>query len=453
MDYTIKLPKEVYKIFSVIEEYGSEAYVVGGCVRDSILGRDIHDWDICTPVIVSELIPLFEEKGYYVIPTGLQHGTITVMINGVGYEITTFRRDSDYEDHRHPNNVEFTSSLIEDLSRRDFTMNAIAYNPTVGIVDPFHGLDDINNRVIRCVGNPVDRFSEDALRILRAIRFACQLDFSIDPAIGWVIGYTDIKETLKYVSAERIQSELLKMIVCDSFANRLLWHHSVFEEFIPEFKDMFIPQNNPYHIYNIAQHTGKVIGSIDEDDIILKLAALFHDIGKPYCYQDGEDGIRHFKGHGKVSADMTNNIMRRIRFDNDTREAVVQLVYYHDATFEVGEKYVKRWLNKIGEKQFKRLLKLRKADIMGQNPEYVSNRLDKIEKIKHILSNVLETGECFSIKDLAFNGDDVMKLLSIEPGKQVGMILNFVLNEVMDSKLSNTKNDIEKWIISNFDGE
>lgn len=451
--YVINLPKEVHEIFSVIEEYGSEAYVVGGCVRDSILGRDIHDWDICTPVVVSELIPLFEEKGYYVIPTGLQHGTITVMIGGTGYEITTFRCDSDYTDHRHPNNVEFTSNLIEDLSRRDFTMNAIAYNPTAGIFDPFHGLEDIKNRVIRCVGNPNDRFSEDALRILRAIRFACQLDFSVDTTIGWVIGYTDIKDTIKYLSEERIQSELLKMISCDSFANRLLWHHDIFEEFIPEFKEMFISQNNPYHIYNVAQHTAKVIGSIDEDDIILKLAALLHDIGKPYCYQDGEDGIRHFKGHGKVSADMSDAILRRLRFDNDTRKAVVQLVYYHDATFEVGEKYVKRWLNKIGQKQFERLLKLRRADIIGQNPEYAKERLCKIDEAEESLHNVLNKNECFSIKMLALNGSDIMRILNIKPGKQVGEILNSILNEVVDGRLNNNKNDIENWIISNFNGE
>lgn len=287
------MPKGCKKLINILNSNGYEAFLCGGAVRDSILGRPIHDYDITTSATPDEMVEVF--KGERIIETGLQHGTITVMIDGTGYEITTFRRDSDYTDHRHPNNVEFTSNLIEDLSRRDFTMNAIAYNPDVGMVDPFHGIKDIENRVIRCVGNPEDRFREDALRILRAIRFACQLNFSIDPAIGWIVGYTDIKKTLEYVSAERIQSELLKMVVCDSFPNRLLWHHGVFEEFIPEFRDMYISQNNPYHMYNVAQHTAKVVGSIDEDDIILKLAALFHDIGKPHCYQDDQNGIRHFK--------------------------------------------------------------------------------------------------------------------------------------------------------------
>ena len=258
---------------------------------------------------------------------------------------------------------------------------------------------------------------------------------------------------MEYVSAERIQSELLKMVVCDSFPNRLLWHHGVFEEFIPEFRDMYISQNNPYHMYNVAQHTAKVVGSIDEDDIILKLAALFHDIGKPHCYQDDQNGIRHFKGHGEIGADMTDTILRRLRFDNDTRKAVMELIYYHDVTFEVGEKHVKRWLNKIGQKQFERLLKLRRADIMGQNSKYIKEWLCKIDKIDEILHNVLNNNECFSIKMLALNGEDILKILNIKPGKQVGVILNSVLDAIIDGKLANNKNEIEKWVVSNFNGE
>lgn len=364
----IDLPAAVLKIFDVIREYGAEAYVVGGCVRDTIIGRPVHDWDICTPVLAVDIQRIFEEKGYQVIPTGLQHGTVTVMIDGVGYEITTFRRDGEYSDGRHPDHVEFTSDLVSDLARRDFTMNAITYNPEKGFVDPFCGMEDIEDKRIRCVGNPEDRFSEDALRILRAIRFACQLDFNLDPSIGWTIGYTNIREKLSQISSERIHGEFMKMIVCKSFPDRLMWHHKIFEVFVPEWKNMFMWQNNPYHIYNVAQHSVNVMKSLQhpyDDDKVLLLATMFHDIGKPKCFQDDENGVRHFKGHGRVSADMTDDILRRLRFDNKTREKVVELIYYHDATFEIGRKYILRWLRKLGVKQFQRLLQLRRVDMMA----------------------------------------------------------------------------------------
>lgn len=449
MNYNIKidLPDDVLQIFDVIHDYGMPAYVVGGCVRDSIIGREIHDWDICTPALVTELENVFIERGYKVILTGIKHGTITVMVNGKGYEITTFRRDGEYSDGRRPDSVEFTCDLEEDLSRRDFTMNAIAYDPEEGFIDPFFGLEDINDKCIRCVGNPMDRFSEDALRILRAIRFACQLDFNIHPSIGWAIGYTDIKEKLSNVSQERIQAELLKMIKRPQFPYRLLANHSVFEMFIPEWKDMFFNQNNPYHIYNVAQHTAKVIENLDKDcDDIVVLAALFHDIGKPHCYQDAESGFRHFRGHGKVSAELTDSILKRLRFDNDTRKQVVELVMCHDATFEVGKKYIKRWLNKIGVKQFTRLLALRKGDILGQNPTLSKERLDKINRIEKLLDEILIEVPCFSLSNLKVTGNDVMTYMDIKPGKEVGYWLNELLNQVIDGTLENDREELIKWM-------
>ena len=440
----IKLPEAVLEIFSVIKEYGSTAYVVGGSVRDSIIGRPVHDWDICTPVPVPELQVTFEERGYKVIPTGIKHGTITVMVNGIGYEITTFRRDGEYSDGRHPDFVEFTSDLYEDLSRRDFTINAMAYNEEEGLIDPFNGLLDIEKRCIRCVGNAEDRFSEDALRILRAVRFASQLGFA--PELYTEMNIHGMYKNLANVSIERINSEFCKIVSSDGFCSQMIFYYDVFLYIIPEIKDLQLSHNNPYHIYNVWSHTVHAVRACKSNDLIVKLATFFHDIGKSHCYQDDEYDIRHFKGHSKVSADITDNIMKRLRFDNETREKVVQLVYYHDSTLEVGEKYVKRWLNKIGEEQFKRLLTLRRADISAQNPLYKEERIKKIDQIEKLLEKVLSEEACFFLKDLAVNGNDIMELFDIKSGKAVGHWLDLILDKVINEELKNDKDEIIKWI-------
>lgn len=437
IDVDIKLPEAVLEIFSVIKEYGTEAYIVGGCVRDSIMGRDPHDWDICTPVLAPELQVLFEEKGYKVVPTGLQHGTVTVVIDGEGYEITQFRRDGIYTDGRHPDNVEFTSNLIEDLERRDFTINAMAYNPMTGLIDLFDGMRDIRNRRIVCVGSARERFKEDALRILRAIRFAAQLDFSIssDTSFEILMQY----KNLENISIERINSEFVKIVKTAKLGEELAWYGNVFWLFIPELKDIFgFYQNNPYHCYDVWDHTLAAINNCGSKDLIIRLAILFHDIGKSHSYQDDEDGVRHFKGHGRVSADMTDSIMRRLRFDNDTREKVVELVCYHDATFEVGKKYVKRWLNKIGEVQFRRLLDLRRADIKAQNPKYEEDRIQKINVIEILLDEVLSEEACFTLNDLAVSGRDLISV-GYKPGKELGSALNILLQMVINEEFINNK--------------
>lgn len=447
----IEIPSGANEIIHSLQNNGYEAFLVGGCVRDSILNRPIHDYDITTSATPDEMMEVFKDKR--IIETGLQHGTITILIDGEAYECTTYRIDGNYSDSRRPDSVTFTRSLEEDLKRRDFTINAMAYNDEVGLVDPFDGMEDIKYHKIRCVGRPEDRFSEDALRILRAIRFACQLDFSIHPSIGWVIGYTNIKHNLRLVSSERVQSELIKMILCKSFPIRFMWNHGVFEEIIPEWNYMYFQQNNKYHIYNVAQHSLKAMEYLSpETDLITRLAVFFHDIGKPHCYQDGEDGIRHFKGHGRVGADMTDEIMKRLRFDNDTREKVVELVYCHDATFEVGKKYVKRWLNKIGEEQFRRLLNVRRADIKAQADMDQETRLQKIDNIGYILDEVLQDDECFSLKDLAVNGKDVMDTMLIKSGKEVGYWLNEILTRVIDGRLKNDREDLIYWMTGITDG-
>lgn len=447
MKFNINIPTDANDLIHTLQNYGHSAYVVGGCVRDSILGRTPNDWDICTSATPSEMLEIFKDSK--VIETGLQHGTITVVVNGEPYEITTYRIDGAYSDNRRPDEVVFTNSLIEDLKRRDFTINAMAYNDDEGLIDPFGGLEDLESKIIRCVGSPVDRFNEDALRMLRAIRFACQLEFNVHPSIGWQLGYTDIIEKLNNISIERINSEFIKIINTNQFHKRMVWNNGVFSLFIPELKNMIsFPQNNPYHSYDVFMHTVHALEKCESDDLIVKLAVFFHDFGKPHCYQDGEDGIRHFKGHGKVSAEITNTIMKHLKFDNETRNKVVELVYYHDATFEVGNKYVKRWLNKIGEEQFKRLLEVRKADIKGQKEDYEQSRIDKVNNIEQILEEVLQENECFSLKDLAINGNDVKKMMRLKEGKDIGHWLNVILNKVIDGELNNNRDELIFWMTS-----
>lgn len=435
MKFKINIPSDANDLIHTLQNHGHSAYVVGGCVRDSILGRTPHDWDICTSATPSEMLEIFKDKK--VIETGLQHGTITVVVNGEPYEITTYRIDGIYSDNRRPDSVTFTDKLIEDLRRRDFTINAMAYNDEEGLIDPFNGLEDIKFEKIGCVGFPKDRFEEDALRVLRAIRFASQLDFTITPDTNWEIRQR--YKNLKNISIERINSEFCKIASSNSFYMELLLYKDVFSLFIPELKSMFdFPQNNPYHDYNVFSHTIHAIEHCESEDLIVRLAVFFHDFGKPHSYQNGEDGIRHFKEHSKVSAEITDVIMKRLKFDNETRNNVVELVYYHDATFETGKKYVKRWLNKIGERQFRRLLEVRKADIKGQKANCEQSRIDKIEDIKKLLEEVLQEDECFKLKDLAVNGKDLINI-GYKSGKELGNALNQLLQLIIDDDCPNAK--------------
>ena len=449
MKFNIKIPDPVLFIVQELENSGYEAYMVGGCVRDNILGRVPHDYDICTSATPDKIIEVFPHEE--IVPTGLKHGTVTILINGDPFEVTTYRIDGVYSDSRRPDNVEFTDNLIEDLKRRDFTINAMAYNPRIGLVDPFNGLNDMEHEKIQCVGSAKDRFGEDALRILRAIRFASQLDFTIMPGTDWEIRQQ--YKQLSNISTERINSEFCKIAKSDSFCIQLILYKDVFSLFIPELIDMIgFKQNNPYHDYDVFEHTVKALEKCESDDLIVKLAVFFHDFGKPHSYEDGKDGIRHFKGHGRVSAELTNEIMKRLRFDNNTRGEVVELVYYHDATFEIGEKYIRRWLNKIGEKQFRRLLEVRKADIKGQKSDYDIERINKIECIKQLLEQVLSEQACFSLKDLEINGEDVKRIMMLKQGKDVGVWLNKILNLVIDGELNNIRDDLIYYMTGVTDG-
>lgn len=431
----INIPSDANELIHTLQNHGNSAYVVGGCVRDSIIGRQIHDWDICTSATPDEMLEIFKDKK--VIETGLKHGTITVVVKVESYELTTFRIDGKYSDSRRPDSVIFTSSLIEDLKRRDFTINAMAYNDDEGLIDPFGGLEDIEYKKIQCVGSAKDRFGEDALRILRAIRFASQLEFVMTPETSYEINKQ--YKNLKNISIERINSEFCKIAASRDFCVEMVLYKDVFALFIPELKDMFeFQQNNPYHDYDVYSHTVHSIEHCKSDNLAVRLAVFFHDIGKPHSFQDGEDGIRHFKGHGKVSADITDNIMKRLKFDNETRNNVVELVYYHDATFEVGKKYVRRWINKIGVEQFRRLLEVRKADILGQKESYEQYRINKVNNIKQILEEVLREETCFTLKDLAVNGNDLMSI-GYKENKELGNTLNELLRLVIDEECPNKK--------------
>lgn len=449
MKFKINIPADANELIHTLQNNGHSAYIVGGCVRDFILGRTPHDYDICTSATPSEMLEIFKDRK--IIETGLQHGTVTIVVNGEPYEITTYRIDGIYSDNRRPDTVTFTDKLVEDLRRRDFTINAMAYNDEEGLIDPFNGMEDIKYKKISCVGRAEDRFGEDALRILRAIRFAAQLEFAIMPGTDWEI-HKQYKN-LENISIERINSEFCKIASSDNFCVELLLYKDVFSLFIPELKDMFdFPQNNPWHIWDVFGHTIHAVEYCDSDDLVVRLAVFFHDFGKPHSYQDGEDGIRHFKGHGKVSADITDSIMKRLRFDNETRNNVVELVYYHDATFEVGKKYVKRWLNKIGEKQFRRLLQVKKADNKAQNLELSSDRIKELSEIEALINEVLQEDECFSLKDLAVNGNDVKKTMMLKEGKDVGYWLNEILKRVIDGELNNSRDDLIYWMTGITDG-
>ena len=442
MKFDIKIPEATNYIIHTLEECGHEAYIVGGCVRDSILGVTPHDYDICTSALPEEVICVFDRS--IVIPTGLKHGTVTVVIDDTNYEVTTFRIDGQYSDNRHPDNVEFTRNLVEDLKRRDFTINAIAYSERTGLIDPFHGIDDIENGVVKCVGSPDERFSEDALRVLRAIRFAAQLNFAIEPDTGKSIHA--LSYLLKNISVERINSEFCKVATSNHFAEYVRRFRDIFEIFIPELRYLFgFEQNNPYHEFDVFEHTLHAVEKCPSNELTTRLAIFFHDFGKPHCCQEDEDGTRHFRGHGKVSAELTDTIMRRLKFNNQTKNDVTELVFYHDAQLVVSRKQIRRWLNKIGEKQFRRLLDVKVGDTRGQRENNDNDeRVLIIPDILRLLDEILRERECFRMKDLAVSGKDLLEMGFVQ-GKELGAVLQELLNMVIDGKAENNRDELSQY--------
>ena len=430
----IILPEAVKKIINVLQSAGYEAWAVGGCVRDSILHREPDDWDITTSARPEQVKVLFHRT----VDTGIQHGTVTVLMDRVGYEVTTYRIDGEYEDSRHPKEVTFTASLQEDLRRRDFTINAMAYNEEAGLVDIFGGIEDISKKVIRCVGDAKERFTEDALRMMRAVRFAAQLGFTIEDATRQAI--CDMAENLSKISAERIQTELVKLVTSPHPDDlRIAYETGITKVILPEFDIcMTTNQNHPHHCYTVGEH---ILHSMCEirPDKVLRLAMLFHDIGKPDAITTDEHGINHFHGHPEISAAYAQKIMRRLKFDNKSIYYVTNLVRYHDVRMELSRKSVRRAINKIGDDIFPLLFEVREADTLAQSMYKRKEKEQDLAKLKEIYEDIVASRECVSLKQLAVTGSDLIREAGIPEGPQVGVKLKELLSLVIEDPSRNTK--------------
>lgn len=437
----IQIPEKVNTVVNRLAEAGYEAYVVGGCVRDAILGREANDWDITTNAKPEQVKELFART----VDTGIQHGTVTVMLGKEGFEVTTYRIDGEYTDSRHPREVIFTPSLLEDLKRRDFTINAMAYNDKDGLVDAFDGLGDLKRKQIRCVGNPEERFTEDALRILRAVRFSAQLDFEIEEKTKAAI--SKFAPSLKKISAERIQVEVVKLLTsAHPEVWRTVYETGISSVILPEFDAcMETVQNNPHHCYTVGEHTLRALELV-EDDKVLRLTMLLHDVGKARTRTTDEGGVDHFYGHGELGEEMANGILRRLKFDNDTRKRVKHLVKVHDyRQIALNQRGVRRAVFKIGEEYFADYLKVRRADILAQNPAMQQEKLAALEQVEALYLKILEEKNCLSLKDLAVTGRDLIEA-GVEPGPQLGEILNRLLELVIENPEYNTKEYLLKQL-------
>ncbi len=432
----IRLPEKVHKIIETLMAAGCEAYAVGGCIRDSVLGRTPNDWDITTSAKPEKIKQLFSRT----IDTGIKHGTVTVMMDREGFEVTTYRIDGEYEDGRHPKEVTFTADLEEDLKRRDFTINAMAYNEQTGLVDLYGGLQDIDRGMIRCVGEARERFTEDALRMLRAVRFSAQLGYQIERDTKKAI--QELSPSLRRISAERIQAELVKLVVSDHPDYlRTAYETGITAQFLPEFDlCMETKQNNPHHCYHVGEHILHSMMQV-EPDKILRLGMLFHDIGKPQTLTVDAEGITHNKRHAEVGEQMTMQILRRLKFDNDTIRKVTKIVRFHDQEVGASPGAVRRAVNRTGEDIFRMLFSVKRADILAQSDYLRKEKLEKLTYIQALYEEICQKHECMNLKDLAVTGTDLIAL-GIPPGKEIGRILNQLLEIVLEDPGRNTKEEL-----------
>ena len=424
----IELPRKVVLIIKNLQRHGYDAYAVGGCVRDSILNRKPEDWDITTSAKPEQVKRIFRRT----VDTGIEHGTVTVLIGKDGFEVTTYRVDGLYEDGRHPKEVTFTSRLEEDLKRRDFTINAMAYNDDERLVDAFGGMRDLNYHLIRCVGDPKERFSEDALRILRAVRFSAQLAFPIEPETAEAI--KSLAPNLEKISAERIQD------ACELGITKVV---------LPEWDDMVgVKQNTPHHKYDVAAHTVHALQNV-KNDKVLRLTMLFHDMGKPVMKTTDENGRDHFKGHAIASEQIAKTVMKRLKFDNDTIRKVTKLVAYHDYRMEPTGANVRRAMHEIGVELFPYYLAVRLADTKAQSSYERRGKLENIIQIRELYRNALRNKECVTLKDLAVTGTDLINL-GIAPGKELGTLLNELLDMVIEDPAWNQKGKLCDYVKERF---
>lgn len=426
----MNIPEPVKRILKALEEHGHEAHCVGGCVRDSLLGREPGDWDVATSALPEETMALFPGRA---APTGLRHGTVTVREGTLPVEVTTFRTDGRYTDRRRPDSVAFTRSLRDDLSRRDFTVNAMGLDLRGTLTDPFGGREDLKNRLLRCVGSPEERFQEDALRILRCLRLAAVLGFDLEEETAQEL--RACRKLLRDVAAERIQVELTKLLCGPAAAEVLRKFPEVAGTVVPELLPMVgFDQHSRYHCYDVWEHTLHALSEVPAEPV-LRWAVLLHDVAKPRCYTRDERG-GHFYGHPTVSAEMADAILRRLKFDNATREAVITLVLWHDREIPRTEKSIRRALRKLGAARLRELTEVKRADNLGQAPAYRA-RLKDVEQIRRIMEDLLARDECVSMRQLAVNGRDMLALGL--RGPEIGAALEELLSAVVDGDLPNQR--------------
>lgn len=443
----IRLPEDVKRIISILGRAGFEAYVVGGCVRDSLLGRTPDDWDITTSALPEQVKEVFKRT----IDTGIKHGTVTVRMNKNSYEVTTYRIDGKYSDGRHPDEVRFSPSLFEDLKRRDFTINAMAYNDASGVIDLFGAQRDLEKGIVRCVGDPRERFFEDSLRMLRAVRFAALLSFKIEEKTFAAI--RTLAHGLSRVSEERIAAELMKIILSDHPDYlRKAYEAGLTKIFLPEFDRMMQTiQNTPHHMYTVGEHTLHVMQNT-KPERVLRLSALFHDVAKPVTRKVDENGRDHFKGHPELGADMTRDILKRLKFDNATIEDTVRLVRFHDERYPVTKKNVRREIARVGMEYYPDLLALRRADILGQSDYHRKEKLSDLDSIAKLFEEIKAEMSPVTLKDLAVSGGEIIEA-GVERGPVTGRVMRRLLNDVIDDPSLNTKEELIKRALSYYQEE
>lgn len=445
----ILIPGKVNKIMGILIENGFEAYAVGGCVRDMVLNREPEDWDITTSATPLEVKKLFKRT----VDTGIQHGTVTILLDKDHYEVTTYRLDGVYEDNRHPKEVHFTSNLGEDLRRRDFTINSMAYNGKEGLIDLFGGMEDLKRGLIRCVGDAGERFDEDALRILRAVRFSAQLDFVIERET-----LNAVKEKaalLNNISAERIRVELSKLLVSDHPERlRLLYETGITKIILPEFDAMMTAeQHNVHHAHTVGEHTinavSSVAGKLNEsrftprERCILRWTMLLHDIEKPNTRTLGKDGQDHFYGHQEKGTATAKRLLKDLKFDNDTLDSIVHLIRWHDYRFILTPAGMRKAASKVGKDYMELLFEVNHADISAKNPKRNDEKFVKLAVAKKLYKEISDRGDCVSLKELKINGNDLI-LAGFKPGRELGEILEQLLVAVMEEPELNNRDTLLK---------
>ncbi len=452
MELRIHLPDAVKRIIRILEAAGYEAYAVGGCVRDSLLGRAPEDWDITTSASPAQVKGLFSRT----VDTGIEHGTVTVLVDHVGYEVTTYRVDGEYEDHRHPKEVTFTTSLYEDLRRRDFTINAMAYSERDGLVDLFSGAEDLERGVIRCVGDANERFEEDALRIFRGARFAAQLGFAVEE---------QTKEAMKRkagnlatVSAERIRVELVKLLL-GAYPDRILlaYETGITAVVLPEWDRMMEQsQANPHHSYNVGMHTFRAIEALHglagyeecskKEKIILNMTMLLHDVAKPLCVRTDDEGVEHFDGHQEKSAELAREVLRRLKFDNDTVKLVGTLILHHDSRHRMGKESrrahkVRIITGKVGRENMKLLLLVQEADVLAHSPETIPANMEVLNSMKEHFAVTMRENQCVCLAELAIRGSDLIAM-----GYPAGPVIGDVLQALLEEVLAVPEHNEAEWL-------